>query len=35
MRSSTHPQNVQPKICPAYKIYRNENAADIEEKASQ
>jgi hypothetical protein len=30
MRTPTQPQNLQPSICPAYKICRGEDGAEIE-----
>jgi hypothetical protein len=33
-RTSTHPQNLQPKICPVYKINRDKDGAEIERTAN-
>ena len=34
-RAPNHPQNLQPKICPAYKICRDKDGAEIEGTANQ
>lgn len=33
-RTLTYPQNLSPKICPVYKMYRDDDAAETEEMAN-
>jgi hypothetical protein len=35
VRTSIYPQNLQPKICPAYKMGREEDGAEMKGIADQ
>jgi hypothetical protein len=35
LRTTIHPQNLRPKMCPDYRQYRDEDGTETEEMAKQ